>query len=59
MGQISDILEWLLGARFFTLFRMTERNCILVVYLIVFDDTTCYNAKSSKMLAPNPSGAAI
>jgi len=37
---------------------MTERNCILVVYLLAFDDITCYNADTFKMSAPSPSGAA-
>jgi hypothetical protein len=34
------------------------RNCILVVYQFVFGIVSRYVAKSSKMFAPNPSGAA-
>jgi|GEM_PF-3556018 len=35
------------------------RNCILVVYQLVFGVISCYGARSFKMVAPNPSGAAI
>ena len=35
------------------------RNCILVVYLLVFDDVTCYNAGSSNLVTASPCGAAI
>jgi len=34
------------------------RNCILVVYLLAFDDVTCYNAASSNWQTASPSGAA-
>lgn len=34
------------------------RNCILFVYPLAFDVITSYKAKSFKMLAPNPGGAA-
>ena len=58
MGQISDILEWLSDARFFTSFRMTVENCILVVYRLASHAISCYGARSFNLLASNPSGAA-
>ncbi len=36
-----------------------DKNCILVVYLLAFDDVTCYNAGSSNLQTASPSGAAI
>ena len=34
-------------------------NCILVVYLLAFDDVTCYNAVGSNLVTASPSGAAM
>ncbi len=53
--------------RFFISSRMTDggalkaivRNCILVVYQLVFGAISHYRARSFKIVASNPSGATI